>query len=136
MSQVAIRSKITTALATWAASKSPALTIARENQPFTKPANYGTFVELVVIPADTFTSTLDGTGRRFLGEVIINIWTKDGQGTAIAESLAEEIALLFPVVPKNLLPVSVETWPTLKRSMQVDEGYRVSTVCFNYRAEF
>lgn len=136
MSQVAIRSKVTTALAAWAAAKSPALTIARENQPFTKPINYGTFLELTVIPADTFTSTLDGTGRRFLGEVIINVWTNDGIGTGVAEALAEEIAQLFPRVPLNYLPVVIESWPTLKRSIMMDEGYRVSTVCFNYRAEY
>lgn len=136
MSQVAIRSKLTQALATWAASKTPALTIARENQPFAKPINYGTFLELSIIPADTATSTLDGTGRRFLGEVIINIWAKDGVGTGVTETLADEIAQLFPRVPLNHLPVVIESWPTLKRSMQVDEGYRVSTVCFNYRAEY
>lgn len=136
MSQAAIRSKITTALAVWANAKSPTLPIARENQPFTKPINYGTFIELVIIPADTFTSTLDGTGRRFLGEVIINIWFQDGKGTAIGETLAEEIAQLFPRVPLNHLPVVVESWPTLKKSIQADEGYRVSTVCFFYRAEY
>ena len=135
MSQVIIRSKITTALVAWAGSKSPAIQVARENQAFTKPANSGTFVELVIVPANTFTSTLDGTGRRFLGEVIINIWVKDGIGAGLTETLAEELAQLFPRVPLNYLPLVIESWPTLKRSVIVDEGYRVSTVCFNYRFE-
>jgi len=134
MSQKTIRSIITTALVTWATAKN--IPLARENTAFTKPANFGTFLELNIIPADTFLSNLEGTGRRFLGEVIINIWHDDGVGTGGAETLAEELCTLFPVVPKSYLPVSVETIPSVKRSLISDDGYRVTPVCFYYRAEF
>lgn len=134
MSQVQIRSTITTALATWAATKS--IPIAREGQSFTPPANNGTFLELLVIPANTFTRSTDAESKRFLGEVMINIWVKAGVGTGQAEALAEEIAALFPVVPKNYLPVSVEQTPSIKRSIVTDNGYRVTPVCFSYRAEY
>lgn len=136
MSQVAIRSIITTALATWAAAKPVPIPIARENQAFTPPVNNGTFITLTIHPTDTLTATLDGTRRRFLGEVVCNIWVKDGVGTGQAEALAEEIAHLFTPVPKTMLPVSIENWPSIKPSLLDDSGYRVTPVCFAYRAEY
>lgn len=136
MSQVIIRSIITQALATWAAAKTIPIPIVREGQAFTPPANNGTFIELLVIPADTFTAAVSGIRRRFLGEVICNVYVKDGSGTGVAEALAEEIAQLFPVVPKTYLPVSVETWPSIKRATSDDSGYRITPVCFSYRAEY
>ncbi len=133
---VEIRSKITIALASWAAAKSPAIPVCREGMAFTKPTNFGTFIELNIIPADTFTASVDGTRKRYLGEVICNIWVKDGIGTGLAETLAEEIAALFPVVPKSYLPVSVEQTPSVKRAILDGSGYRVVPVCFSYRAEY
>jgi hypothetical protein len=134
VSQVTIRSIITTALVTWATSKN--ITIAREGQSFTKPTNNATFIELLIIPANTIVATLDATRKRYLGEVICNIWIKDGVGAGAAEAIAEEISLLFPVVPKMYLPLSIETFPSLKRSVLDESGYRISPICFSYRAEF
>lgn len=137
MSQVTIRSIITTALVAWANAKATPIPVAREGQAFTKPANNGTFIELHVIPANTIVATVSGTRKRYLGEVICNIWVKDGMGSGAAEALAEEIATLFPVVPKSTYsPVSIETIPSIKRSIVEESGMRVTPVVFSYRAEF
>jgi len=134
MSQVQIRSIITSTLAAWATTKS--LPLARENAAFTKPTNFGTFLELNIIPADIFTAALNGTRKRYLGEVIINIWVKSDTGTGSVDGYADELVALFPVFPKTILPVSVESFPSIKRGIVTDDGYRITSVCFMYRAEF
>lgn len=136
MSQITIRSKIVTALAAWAAAKTPAIPIVREGLAFTPPANNGTYVEVYVLPANTLVAAVDGTRKRYMGDVVCNIYCKDNMGTAESEGLAEEIANLFPVFPKNFLPVSVESVPSIKRATPQSNGYRVTPVTFSYRAEF
>lgn len=133
MSIVTVRSTITKALATWAAAKS--LPLSREQQPFTKPANYAPFIELNIIPAKTILASIDGERKRYLGNVIINIWTKDGQGTGEAEKLAEELAELFSVVPKKQMPVSVEEVPSIRKPVMDGSGYSITGVSFTYRLE-
>lgn len=133
MSNVVIRSILTKALATWAAGKN--IPVARERQPFTKPANNGTFIELFIVPAKTIVASVDGERKRYFGDCVINIWCKDGQGVGEAEKLADELAALFAVVPKNLLPVSVEEHPSIKRGL-ADGGYYILPLSFQYRAEF
>jgi hypothetical protein len=132
MSIVVVRSTITKALVEWANAK--ALPVARERQPFTKPANNGTFIELNIIPAKTILASIDGERKRYVGDVIINIWCKDGQGTGTAEKLAEELAELFSVVPKKQMPVSVEEVPSIRRPL-ADAGYLILPVTFSYRLE-
>ncbi len=135
MSQQAIRAKFMVALAAYAAAHNPILTIAREGLPFTKPSNYDTFLEAFLTPADTANPTTDAARKRYFGEFTINIWTKDTSGPGVAEIIAEEIAALFPVVPKSYLPVSVENTPSIKRAI-LDSGWRITPVCINYRAEY
>ena len=133
MSIVTIRSTITKAVDTWAKEKG--IPLAREWQPFIKPTGQGTFVELHIIPADTIIASLDGERKRYVGDVIINIWAKGGYGTGAAEKLAEEIVELFPVVPKIYGAVSIETVPSIKRHIVDGSGYMVLPVSFSYRLE-
>lgn len=135
MSMTIIRSTFMTALAAYAAAHSPVLTIARENTPFTKPATGATFLEAFFIPANTTLATLAGDRRRFWGDFQINIWTKEGFGAGAGEVIAEEIAQLFPAVPKNFLPVSVEGPANIKRSITDQAGWRVTPVLIPYRME-
>jgi hypothetical protein len=134
MSIVTIRSTITKALVAWAALKG--IPVVRERQPFSKPEDNGTFIELVIIPGKTILASIDGERKRYPGDVICNIWVKDGEGTGEAEKLAEEIAALFPVVPKNYLPVSIEDTPSILRPIPDPSGYYITPVTFSYRAEF
>lgn len=136
MSQITIRSKFMIALAAYAAAHSPVLTIAREGQSFTKPPDGSVFLEPWLIPAETRNPTVEGTRKRYWGEFMVNIWTKDNIGTAVGETIAEEIAALFPVFPKNILPVSVEQHASIKRAITDVAGWRIIPVCFSYRAEF
>jgi len=122
------------ALAAYATAHSPVLTISREGAPFSPPTDNSTFLEALLLPADTQTATLDGSRRRFLGSFQINIWAKDNIGTGASETIAEEIAQLFPVFPKTLFPVSVETPASVKRSL-TENGWRVIPVIINYRYE-
>jgi hypothetical protein len=133
MSIITARATITKALASWAASKS--LPLSREQQAFTKPANNGTYLELNIIPAKTILASIDGERKRYLGTVIINIWTKDNQGTGEAEKLAEELANLFSVVPKKQMPVSVEEVPHTSKPVPDGSGYSIMSVKFPYRLE-
>lgn len=131
MSQVIIRGILTTALASWGNAKG--IPIAREGQGFQKPD--GAFIELFVIPSKTKTVTLDGTRKRYLGDVILNIWVKDGEGTGEAEGLADELVNLFPVFPKIYDPLSIETIPSVSRSVLDESGYRITPITFSYRLE-
>lgn len=133
MSIQVIRSIITTALVAWADSKD--IPVVRESQAFDKPEDNGTFITLTIVPANTILADLAGESKRYLGEVMINIWCKDGQGAGEAEELAEEIVALFPVVPRNYLPVCIETPPSMKSSVLDESGYRITPICFNYRLE-
>ena len=135
MSMTIIRSTLMTALAAYAAAHSPVLTIARENQAFTKPTNGASFLEPFFISANTTTPVLDGSRRRFWGDFQINIWTKEGMGAGAGEVIAEEIYQLFPVVPKSYLPVSIEGPVQIKRSITDVAGWRVTPILIPYRME-
>lgn len=134
MSQTIIREKLITHLATWAAAHDPVLKIAREGASFTKPTDGSPFLEAFIIPANTTLSTLDGTKRRFLGDFQINVWTRDSIGAGEGEAIAEELSLLFPVVPKTLSPVSIEAPANIKRAM-LDSGWRITPIILSYRME-
>ncbi len=135
MSQTTIRSVLMQALATYANAHSPILPISREGVPFTKPVNNGTFLETFFTPANTVNITTDGIRKRFLGEFQINVWVADNIGVNTAETIANEIANLFPVVPKSYLPISIEQTPSIKKSIYDPSGYRVTPVCVSYRME-
>lgn len=125
-----------TKLATWAAAHSPVITIAREGQPFTKPADGSAFIEAIIVPANTSTPTTDASRKRYFGELAINVWTKEGIGTGSAEGIVAEIEALFPVVPKTLLPISIEQTPSAKKAFLDGSGWRVTPICIMYRAEY
>lgn len=136
MSQALIRAALMTKLATWAAAHSPVITIAREGVPFTKPVDGGPFIEAIIIPANTTSPTTEATRKRYFGELAINVWTKESVGTGLGEGIVAEIEALFPVVPKTLLPISIEQTPSAKRAFIDGFGWRVIPICIMYRAEY
>ena len=135
MSQAAIRAKFMLTLVAYANNHNPVLAIARENISFVKPNGSATFLEAFLIPAETRTAVLDGSRRRFWGDFQINVWAKEGSGAEIAETIAEEISQLFKVYPKDLLPLSIEGPPSIKKSLTDGTGYRVTPVLIPYRYE-
>lgn len=138
MSLSIIRATLMQKLATWAAAYSPALLIAREGVPF-PPAPLtqkpDLFLEAILIPTDTVAWSVDATSIRYRGIFQVNIWTKDNIGVGVAETIAQGIATLFPVVPKSMLPVSIESVPSAHRAILDGTGFRVIAVTMDYRMD-
>ena len=108
--------------------------MAYENVAFTKPANFGTFIEMFIVPAITLNATVDGTRQREHGLMQINIHTRQGVGTAQADSVLAAIKAAFPAVPKTG-NVSIESVPSAKSALVSPDGYRVVPVVIPYRLE-
>jgi hypothetical protein len=135
VSQSIIRAKLMQTLAAYAAAHNPILTIARENTAFTKPTNGAAFLEAFLIPAKTITPNVAGDRRRFYGDLQVNVWTNQGVGAGVAETIAEEISQLFKVFPKDLLPVSIEAPASVKRPLQDVSNWWVLPILIPYRLE-
>ena len=120
MSLSVIRSALVGRLATWAAAQATPLLIAREGVPFPpapltdKPS---LFLEALIIPADTVAWSVRATDFRYLGTFQINVWSSDSVGPGRAEAIVESLVALFPIVPKTLLPVSIESVPSAHMSI-------------------
>lgn len=135
MTQAVIRKTFLEAIAAYAASHTPALLVARENVAFVKPTNGATFLEVWIKPANTVTPNVSGDRRRFRGNCYINIWTKEGSGAGAAETIAEELYQLFPVYPKNYLPVSIESPVNTTQAIPDGTGWLVTPAIIEYRLE-
>ena len=134
MSMSIIRATLMQALAAYATACTPPLQIARENVSFQKPPS-GAFLEAFFIPANTLTPNVAADRRRFTGTFQVNVWTSEGIGVGLSETIGEEIAQLFPVWPKTYLPLSIETPASIKQEMSDISGWRVTPITFTYRFE-
>lgn len=135
MSQSIIRAKLLTTLAAYCAAHNPVLPLSRENVPFTKPTNGATWLEAEIIPANTINPDVSAHRRRFLGDFQISIWTKEGSGAGVAETIAEELQQVFKVFPKELMPVSIEAPVKIKLPLVDNSGWYILPVLISYRME-
>lgn len=135
MSNQIIRAELSTKLKDWAATQTPPIPVAYEGVAFTKPVNFGTFIECFLIPAVTINPTVSAVRTRYLGIWQVLIWTKNGSGTKVGETIADGIIALYPVVPK-IGQVSIEKPPSAATALTEIEGYRVTPISIEYRAEF
>ena len=135
MTQAVIRKTFLEALNTFAENHNPPLTIARENVSFLKPTDGAPYMEVYIIPADTIVATISGERRRFRGTCQVNIYTTENDGAGVAEDIAEELYQLFPVMPKNHLPVSIESPVQIKRAVGDGTGWFVTPCLIEYRLE-
>lgn len=128
----AIRAALESRLATWAATKS--LQVAYQNVPFNPPA--GTYLRAFILPAQTHSDDLAGAHRAQRGIWQINVVAQIGTGPGAAETLAENIATLFPVNEPNLRAVGIcITHPvTIGQGIQDSERYSVPCWC-RYRMD-
>lgn len=134
MGNSTIRAELETRLRTWADAQSPAIKIAFENMPFTKPTS-GVFLETFLIPNITLNPTIDASRQRLMGIFQVNCWaSSDNKGMKAAESLAQSVIDLFPVVPKTG-SVSIERTPYASPSLLDNSGWRIVPVTIQYRLD-
>lgn len=135
MSNKLCRRAIESTLAPWAAAHSPALPVAWENVPFTPPA--GTYLRGFLLPAATAGIDLAGAGRTFRGIYQVSVVCPINTGPGAAESIADELATLFPLnlrITVSGLTLQVVTPVTAAQGAQDATNY-VLPVSFGYRAD-
>lgn len=132
MSQKLIRSLYEQRLATWAATKS--LQVAWQNIKFTPPP--GAHLRAFLLPARTDSQDLAGTHRAYLGVFQVSIMAPHDLGPGAAETLADEIAALFPLNLRltSSLTVQIVTPCSQGPSIPGDTHY-VVPMSFGYRAD-
>jgi hypothetical protein len=136
MSHKIIRSLFEARLAAWAMTKVPALRISYQNVSFTPAANE-TYLRAFLLPAGTDSNDLAGAHRLYTGVFQITIVTPVGNGSGAAETLADEMAALYPLndqLTKTGFTVQVMTPVEPGPEQQEDTAYALP-VSFQYRAD-
>jgi len=132
MTQLTIRKELEDKIIAFAASQVPPLKVAFEGVSFEKP-NEPAFLEVYRIPHATRNNYIDGIHKTLYGMLHINVYTKDGNGTKLSETIAEKLISLFPVIPKTGT-VSIEQTGSIQNPVTTAQ-WRVLPVRFNYRQE-
>lgn len=136
MSHKIIRSLLEGRLKAWATAHSPALRIAYQNVSFTPAANE-TYLRAFTLPAGTDSNDLAGEHRLYTGVFQITIVTPVGGGPGAAETLADELAALYPLndqLTKTSFTVRVMTPVEPGPEQQEDTAFALP-VSFQYRAD-
>lgn len=99
-----------------------------ENQPVTLPDAFENFVTVQIMPADDRQVTMGGQGYRHFGNLYCDVFVAQQAGTAVAEDLARQLALLFRGVTYQSIMFRT---PTIRsggrtRGPQDGEFYRVT----------
>lgn len=129
---MSIRSEIEKRVIDWAALQSPVIPVALEGVPFTKPKT-GSYLRIWFLPKDVTNPTIDALRKRTKGFFQIDCCTLDGTGSAVVETLADNVAALFPVVPK-VGTVSIEQFPQIGQAL-IQDLWRVIPLTISYRQE-
>lgn len=135
MSQRLIRAAYEGRLNTWAAARTPALSIAWQNKPFT-PVTGTAYLRAFLLPATTNAPDLAGSLRTYSGVFQINVVAPLNTGPGSAEGIAEELAALFVMNARltNTVTVQQVTPCSIAPALQDDTNYTVP-VSFQYRAD-
>ena len=112
MSNKIIRSLFEARLKTWAVTRVPALPVAFEDVPLTPPTDGSPYLQAFLLPANPTSEDLEGKHTAYRGVFQISVVTKAGIGRGAAESIADEIAALFP----NNLGMTKTTFTVYVRS--------------------
>ena len=136
MSHRIIRSMLEARLKAWAAARTPVLRIAYQNVPFT-PNNGETYMRAFLMPAGTDSNDLAGAHRLYTGVFQVTIVTPTGNGPSGAETIADELAALYPLNDRlvrdgitALIMTPVEPGPELTE----DTAFALP-VSFQYRSD-
>lgn len=137
MSDRIIRSLFEGRLKTWATARVPALPIAYQGVAFTPPVDGSPYLRAFLLPASPDSHDLEGKHTAYSGEFQVSVVTKAGIGQGAAESIADEIAALYP----NNLPLTKTTFTVYVRSpmataqAQPDDTTTTLPLSFTYRAD-
>lgn len=136
MSKKAIRALLDGRLATWAAAHSPVLPVAFENVFFTRPALGTTYLRAFMLPNPTDSADVQGVHRHYYGIYQVSIVAPLNGGPGAAETIAGELAALFPTNLRltSTLTVQVMT-PASDAPAIVEPDAYVVPVSFSYRAD-
>lgn len=136
MSHKIIRSMLEARLKAWAAARTPVLRIAYQNVPFT-PNNGETYLRAFLMPAGTDSNDLAGAHRLYTGVFQVTIVTPTGNGPSGAETIADELAALYPLNDRlfrdgitALIMTPVEPGPEL-----IEDTAFALPASFQYRAD-
>lgn len=133
MSIPTIRAALESRLKTWADAQNPPIKISFQGVGFQKPATK--FLECMLLPNMAMSRDLAASHERHLGFFQINCWAPVGSGMGQAESLAENVKSLFPVIPKTGT-VSVESPPKIDNAILDSSGnWVIVPVIISYRYE-
>lgn len=136
MSQKLIRAALESRLATWAAARTPALSVAYENDDFT-PEVGTPYLRAYMMPADTDSQDLEGSHRLYLGVYQVSMRLPALIGTELSGTIVGELETLFPVnlrLTSGAITVTT-TSPVSAGPGQNEPGLYVVPVSFSYRAD-
>jgi len=136
MSHSIIRVLFEGRLVKWAKAKSPALRVARQNDGF-EPLVDESYFRAFTLPAAVDSLDLAGAHRLYTGVFQVTIVTPAGKSTFAGDSLADELAALFPLndrLTKDGLTVQVMT-PVEPGPHQQEDSASTIPVSFEYRAD-
>lgn len=127
------RSEIETILANFIKAQTQVVLVAWEGVPFNKPTS-GIWVEPFMVSNTPVCANIGAVRYRTIGTYQINVFFKDGEGSAKVESFANQIAALYPVFPKSGT-VSFDK-PTNAQTPYTDTDWRVIPIRISYRTEY
>jgi hypothetical protein len=129
-----IRQEVEGAIEAFANSQSPALPIAYEGKPFTKPTGIP-WLEIVFLNSVVTSATVDASRTRTYGTIQINVFCPDGRGMKQLDSLTATVAALFPVTDRaRYATFYVDQPPNISPAM-IDTQFRMAAVRVKYRQE-
>lgn len=134
MSHSRVRALFNTALLSYATPKN--IRVATDNVKFTPNTNE-TYLAAHLIPADTFTMTLSGDHKSFIGIYQIKVVTGSAISTAVSDNITEELQDVFLVdklFTKDGFTVQVNS-PIHSVEGKAQEGSWVVPCYFEYRAD-
>lgn len=134
MSHARVRNLFSAALAAYASTKGSKVSYDNVKTEFTSDVH----IKSHLMPADTFSDTLSGDHKGFIGLYQMTVVTKMGIGTLPADQVAEDLQTIFEInkrfVDANGFAVQVTTPLHTHEGKQVD-GEWVVPCYFNYRAD-
>lgn len=133
MSNKLIRSLLQSRLNTWATAKP--IPVAWDNVKFTTPT--GSYIRASLLPADTQSIDLEGAHRGYMGLFQLSVHVPLGTGPGQAETLAEELSVLFPMalrLESGAFWVQI-TSPCSQYPGLTGETHYMVPVRFKYRAD-